>query len=244
MKWDSARGASDRIGGGLSRMVLMVADDLHLMQEHTLAGYLEEAQETIEHVHDYGFTNVPQKKEKDSPHGAEAFLSFLNGNRSHGIALKVGDRRFRLFGLEPGEVALHDDIGSQLHLKKDGLWASAINKLKFVMQVMASDTLPTPPKLNPPKGSQQSEGSSDNKLGQGQQAGQANVALVHGDKNQVLGQFGGNDKAITIFKVDKDHAVIHHVKSEHSIWVDKDGCWSSQPIKVAKNPYKDKDKGV
>ncbi|MNP68014.1 Bacteriophage Mu Gp45 protein [compost metagenome] len=40
------------------------------------------------------------------------------GDRSHGVVLVVSDRRFRLQGLEPGEVALYTDEGDFLHFKR------------------------------------------------------------------------------------------------------------------------------
>src|SRR5208282_5111679 len=112
MRWSASRDASDRVGGGLTRMIMKLADDLHLMQQHGLLGHqtddsATEQQDTVEHVHDFGFTNVPMPFVEGAIHAAEAFALSLNGNRSHNIIFKCGDRRYRLFGLANGEVALH-----------------------------------------------------------------------------------------------------------------------------------------
>jgi phage baseplate assembly protein V len=71
-----------------------------------------EAKDNIEHIEPYGFTSHAQN-------GAEAVTIFFDGDRSHGIAVVVGDRRYRLQSLEAGEVALHDDQGQKVHLKRD-----------------------------------------------------------------------------------------------------------------------------
>lgn len=71
-----------------------------------------ELKDNLEHIEPYGFTSHAQV-------GAEAVTLFFNGDRSHGIAIVVGDRRYRLTGLEAGEVALHDDQGQKVHFKRD-----------------------------------------------------------------------------------------------------------------------------
>lgn len=73
-----------------------------------------ETKDGIEHIEPYGFTSHPNA-------GAEAVTLFFNGDRSHGVAVVVGDRRFRLTGLAAGEVALHDDQGQKVHLTRNGI---------------------------------------------------------------------------------------------------------------------------
>jgi phage gp45-like len=46
---------------------------------------------------------------------------FLAGDRSHGVVICIGDRRYRLTSLAPGEVALHDDLGQKVHLTRTGM---------------------------------------------------------------------------------------------------------------------------
>ena len=44
--------------------------------------------------------------------------AFIGGDRSHGVVIVVADRRFRLQGLKPGEVALYTDEGDRIHFKR------------------------------------------------------------------------------------------------------------------------------
>lgn len=71
-----------------------------------------ETKDDIEHFEPYGFTSHAKP-------GAEAITLFFNGDRSHGVSICVADRRYRLIGLEAGEVALHDDQGQSVVLKRD-----------------------------------------------------------------------------------------------------------------------------
>jgi phage baseplate assembly protein V len=71
-----------------------------------------EGKENIEHAETYGFTANPKP-------GAESIAIFFDGDRSHGIVIVTPDRRYRLTGLLSGEVAIHDDQGQKIHLKRD-----------------------------------------------------------------------------------------------------------------------------
>lgn len=73
-----------------------------------------EAQDGIENYQSYGFTSVPLS-------GAEAVIAFVGGLRSHGICIGTVDRRYRLKGLQPGEVALYDDQGQKVVIGRDGI---------------------------------------------------------------------------------------------------------------------------
>lgn len=175
MRHSSSRVAADRHANGMSRSVVEQVDDTKYWQQGTHSITSNEQQGTVEHVHPYGFTSVPQK-----PSGmgmlrqaAEAIFSFLGGNRSHGIAMLVGDRRFRLYKLQDGEVALHDDQGHQIHIKRDGVWVSAPNSKKITAQIMSDDQMPQ----------DQSQSNSQTKNGQIQQAGRQNVASYSIDKD-------------------------------------------------------------
>ena len=100
-----------------ARGVVGRVDDGKKMQALQLALLADEAQDGVERFQQYGFTGVPLA-------GAEALVVFLGGNRDHGIVLAVDDRRYRIKGLEDGEVALytHEDQGDDKHrviLRKD-----------------------------------------------------------------------------------------------------------------------------
>lgn len=94
------------------RATVVLVNSATKMQTLQLKMRGDEAKENIEHFEPYGFTSKPHG-------GAEALTLFFNGDRSHGVAVVVADRRFRLNVLESGEVALHDDQGQKVHLKRD-----------------------------------------------------------------------------------------------------------------------------
>jgi len=139
MRRGSARDTSDRLYLAASRHTLDDTDDSPLMQSLTLRGLHGEAQgPTIEHAHPYGFTARPKKPTDDgggttgsgggttgaAPGGgkkrrAEAFVMHVGGNRSHGVAVVVADRRFRPNNLQEGEVVHHDDQGQQVYIARD-----------------------------------------------------------------------------------------------------------------------------
>jgi phage gp45-like len=137
MKFGTSRESSDRIGSGITRTVLNQADDTQLLQELSFNGFPGESQQTIEHAHPYGFSSYP--KQPSMVGGvmryAVAFVSFLRGNRSHGVAFQVGDRRFRLYKMKEGEVALHDDQGQWIHLKRSGVLFKVPNGNTITIQV-------------------------------------------------------------------------------------------------------------
>lgn len=72
-----------------------------------------EGKQGIEFFENYGFTSAPHD-------GAEVFAAFLDGDRSHGVALCIADRRFRIL-LEQGEVAIYDDQDHKVHLKRESV---------------------------------------------------------------------------------------------------------------------------
>lgn len=88
------------------------------MQVLQLGLMADETKDGVEHFEPYGFTSHPRA-------GAEAAVLFLGGNRDHGIAVVVADRRYRIRGLESGEVAIHDDQGQSIVLKRDGIVVTA-----------------------------------------------------------------------------------------------------------------------
>ncbi|ESQ78519.1 phage baseplate assembly protein V [Asticcacaulis sp. YBE204] len=73
--------------------------------------------ETLDRVElrqDYGFDSWPKR-------GAEGIFFAVGASRSHGVLLGVGDRRYRFQFNAEGEVAMHDDQGQSVYLKRDGL---------------------------------------------------------------------------------------------------------------------------
>lgn len=85
---------------------LMQTLQVKLLAGETLAG--------LEHFEPYGLTSRPKP-------GAEVAALFIDGDRSHGIVLVVADRRYRIKGLEEGEIALYDDQGQSIAIKREGM---------------------------------------------------------------------------------------------------------------------------
>lgn len=94
------------------RAIVQIVNSGTKMQTLQISLRQGEAKDELEHIEPYGFTSCPKP-------GAEAVTIFFDGDRSHGIALVVGDRRYRLQGLESGEVALHDDQEQKIVLLRD-----------------------------------------------------------------------------------------------------------------------------
>jgi phage baseplate assembly protein V len=100
----------------VNRAVLTMADDDTLLQQLQARLLGEELLDGLERFQQYGFTSVPHA-------GAEAIALSIGGNRSHTVIINVDDRRYRLKGLEGGEVALYtdedqDEAGCRIVLKR------------------------------------------------------------------------------------------------------------------------------
>ncbi|HSH72337.1 MAG TPA: phage baseplate assembly protein [Methylophilaceae bacterium] len=96
------------------RATVTLVNSANKMQALQLTLRGGEAKDGIEHFEAYGLTSCPHP-------GAEGITLFFNGDRSHGVTVVVADRRYRLQGLQTGEVALYDDLGQKVHLKREGI---------------------------------------------------------------------------------------------------------------------------
>jgi len=86
----------------VSRAVLSAISDgngIQLVQVKLLEG---EVRDKVERFQNYGQSSVPLP-------GAEGVMVCVSGNRDHGIVIAMDDRRYRIKGLQPGEVALYTD---------------------------------------------------------------------------------------------------------------------------------------
>lgn len=98
------------------RLQLLIAQGVglrvstHSIQIQILDG---EILDNVDRIQPYGFSYKPKK-------GCQAYSAFPNGDRSHGLCIIVGDRRYTL-DLEDGETALHDDHGQKVHLTRTGI---------------------------------------------------------------------------------------------------------------------------
>lgn len=100
-----------RVRNSAARAVLRLVDDAKKMQTLQIDLLADETADNIERFQNYGITSHPFA-------GAEAAVLFLGGDRSHGIAVAVDDRRYRIEVAE-GEVAIYDDQGQKVHLMRD-----------------------------------------------------------------------------------------------------------------------------
>ena len=123
-------------GGGVRSLVDEVNDG-PMMQEMKGSFMHGESRQKIESPQNYGFTSVvmPATKGKDGSieECAEAYINFLGGSRSFPVAAVMDDRRYRLKGLKPGDVAMFDHLQHQVHFNGDGMFLTGRTdkKLKF-----------------------------------------------------------------------------------------------------------------
>ncbi len=96
----------------LSRGVVVLVNAASKMQGMQVKLLANEVKDGMEHFEAYGFTSNPLP-------GAEVLAAFFGGDRSHGVIVCAGDRRFRLQSLKPGEVAIYTDEGDKIHFKRD-----------------------------------------------------------------------------------------------------------------------------
>lgn len=108
----------------LSRGIVRLVDDTPGAQEMQIDLLEDESQDGVERLQNYGFTSVPKPD-------AEAVVGCMGGLRSHAIVLAVEDRRFRLVGLEEGEVAIYDDLGNMVKLGRERVEIVAMAELKI-----------------------------------------------------------------------------------------------------------------
>ncbi|SAF46733.1 phage baseplate assembly protein V [Enterobacter kobei] len=87
---------------------LNTAKKCQMLQVELMPG---EPKEDVEHLEPYGFTSAPLM-------GAEGVALFPDGDRSHGVILVIADRRYRIKGLQAGEVAIYTDEGDSLIFKR------------------------------------------------------------------------------------------------------------------------------
>ncbi|WP_207458660.1 phage baseplate assembly protein V [Azospirillum sp. SYSU D00513] len=97
----------------LARAVLTAVSSgkMQVVQVNILAG---ETKDGVEHFEPYGWTSHPLP-------GAEAVVGFVGGDRSHGMAVVIADRRHRPSDLKPGEVCVHDDLKQEVRLTREGI---------------------------------------------------------------------------------------------------------------------------
>lgn len=104
-------GIRGRIRNVVARGVVTLVRESPLLEEVQLRLLAGELRGPLERFQEYGFTSHPHP-------GAEAIALFHGGRRAHGLVIAVDDRRYRLLGLAEGEVALYDDLGTRIVLRR------------------------------------------------------------------------------------------------------------------------------
>jgi phage baseplate assembly protein V len=97
----------------VSRGVVKLVKDSLKMQGVQVELLSDEVQDDVEHFQEYGLTSHPFA-------GAEVLFLAVGGNRGHGIAACVTDRRYRPKSLGEGDVCLYTDKGERVYLDRTG----------------------------------------------------------------------------------------------------------------------------
>lgn len=118
------RTLGNRVMMAFARGVLRAVSDSTARQTLQVELLRGELRDGVERMQNYGFTAHPHP-------GADAAIAFVAGNREQGIALVVDDRRYRL-KLQPGEVAMYDDLGNKIQLLRDRVQITAVQALEIV----------------------------------------------------------------------------------------------------------------
>lgn len=103
-----------RLRNLVSRATVNLIDDSKQMQTLQVTATADETLDDCEHWQGYGLTVHPRQ-------GGEALMLSGAGTRAMPLVIAVADRRYRLTGLEEGEVALHDDQGQSVILRRGGI---------------------------------------------------------------------------------------------------------------------------
>lgn len=98
----------------VARAVVSLVNDETKLQTLQVGLLKREIRENVERFQNYGFTAKPHA-------GAEGVVVFIGGNRDHGLCIAVDDRRYRVAGMEDGEVCIYTDEGDRIHLKRNNV---------------------------------------------------------------------------------------------------------------------------
>jgi len=128
----SVRALRQRVMMSIAKAVVDQINDSQgrqLVKIRVLSG---ETLSNVERFQNYGTTSYP-------PDSSDAAVVFAQGNRDQGIIVSVDNREFRLKNLEKGEVALYDDLGNKVHLKRSELLVEAVSQVHVVAPLLNID---------------------------------------------------------------------------------------------------------
>ena len=108
-----AQGAVDEIRQAF-RGVLHLVKSADNIQKVQASGLADETLQDVELMQQFGFTSVP-------PANTQAVILPIGGQTTHGIVIATENGSFRVKNLQDGEVAVYDESGSSIVLKKGRL---------------------------------------------------------------------------------------------------------------------------
>ena len=134
-----------RIYNMLSRAILVKkVDDTKLLQEHDIELFAEEKRIGVERFQFPFLTSVPHVE--NSLGNLEEIAASIGGVRTHMVLIAADDRRYRITGLQNGELMIYDDQGQQVHITRSGINASVPHDLVLDFRIMKKDkNTPTDP---------------------------------------------------------------------------------------------------
>lgn len=121
--------------GMIVRAVIDAVNSNKKCQAANIRLQANDAKTGIEHLEPYGFTANPLA-------GAEGIVMFPGGDRSHGVLITVCDRRYRLTGLQSGEVAIYTDEGDKIVLRRGN--CIECDTRQFIVNAVEKITFNTP----------------------------------------------------------------------------------------------------
>lgn len=96
------------------RGVLHLVKSVDNIQKVQASGLADETLQDVELMQQFGFTSVP-------PANTQAVILPIGGQTTHGIVIATENGSFRVKNLQGGEVAVYDESGSSIVLKKGRL---------------------------------------------------------------------------------------------------------------------------
>lgn len=108
------RRLANRLRLAVARAVVSLVNDATKLQSVQVQLQEGVVRDKAEHFQAYGFTSVAHP-------GAEGVALSVAGSTDHTVVINVADRRFRMTGLQSGEVAMHDDLGHSIYLTRNGI---------------------------------------------------------------------------------------------------------------------------
>lgn len=123
--WSALQRLAHQMTMLIGRGETKVVDDTGVVQKvQVFMGPLETRDETPR-IGDYGLAYNP-------PDDTDCVVIFIGGHRDNGVVIGTNNKSARLKNLAKGEVALHDDQGRWIWIKRDSIEIEAGNKDVFV----------------------------------------------------------------------------------------------------------------